>query len=303
MEVMHNTDFDFKTPESSPYSTIPSTPTRIGDYYYSAPTSPSRVSTYYQDFDDFLVVNEEEDEVVEEIVKDCGASVPFKWEEKPGKPKYLSQLYKKSEDDFMFDVGPGMERSSVSADEIFAGGKIRPHFSNQENDERMLNREKRRRIRGSHRRTQSVSAPEITSEYEFKEEESKQPELNKESESESSSSSKGFSKWSFKDLFLFRSASEGRASDKDPLHKYMPFYKKQEFYKRSSFRAIDSPNGSRTGSMRHVSAHELHYTLNRAVSEDLKKKTFLPYKQGILGRLAFNPALHAIANGFGISHR
>ncbi|KAK8624346.1 hypothetical protein V6N13_065693 [Hibiscus sabdariffa] len=99
----------------------------------------------------------------------------------------------------------------------------------------------------------------------------------------SSTSSKGSSrKWRLRDLLLFRSASEGRASDKDPLRKYSAsFFKKPEANKNSD------------GSRRKVSAHELHYTTNKAVSENMKKKTFLPYKQGILGRLAFN------SNGFG----
>ncbi|OMO74887.1 hypothetical protein COLO4_26453 [Corchorus olitorius] len=96
-----------------------------------------------------------------------------------------------------------------------------------------------------------------------------------------------------------RSASEGRAADKDPLRKYSSaFFKKPEEIKNSSFRSTDS-SGSNGGSRRKVSAHELHYTTNKAVSENMKKKTFLPYKQGILGRLAFNPAVHALANGFG----
>ncbi|XP_051123954.1 uncharacterized protein LOC127246555 [Andrographis paniculata] len=105
-------------------------------------------------------------------------------------------------------------------------------------------------------------------------------------------------KWRIKDFFLFRSASEGRAADKDPLKKYTAAVR------HSSFRVSDG-SGSGSGSRRknRVSAHEKHYTTNRAVSEDLKKKTFLPYKQGILGRLAFNPAVHALANGFGFSHK
>ncbi|CAI9786487.1 unnamed protein product [Fraxinus pennsylvanica] len=121
----------------------------------------------------------------------------------------------------------------------------------------------------------------------------------------SSSSTKSQKKWRFKDFFLFRSASEGRAADKDPLKKYteVPF-RRHEYLKNSSFRTIDSP-GSGSGTRRRgpVSAHELHYTINRSVSEDLKKKTFLPYKQGILGRLSFNPAVHALANGFGFSRK
>lgn len=36
-----------------------------------------------------------------------------------------------------------------------------------------------------------------------------------------------------------------------------------------------------------VSPHELHYTTQRAQTEELRKKTFLPYRQGLLGCLGF----------------
>lgn len=36
-----------------------------------------------------------------------------------------------------------------------------------------------------------------------------------------------------------------------------------------------------------VSAHELHYTENRALSQELRRKTFLPYRHGVLGCLRF----------------
>jgi hypothetical protein len=36
-----------------------------------------------------------------------------------------------------------------------------------------------------------------------------------------------------------------------------------------------------------VSAHELHYTANRAQAEELRRKTVLPYRQGVLGCLRF----------------
>lgn len=45
----------------------------------------------------------------------------------------------------------------------------------------------------------------------------------------------------------------------------------------------------RRGNRVAVSAHELHYKLNRAVSQEMRKKTFLPYKQGLLGCLGFVP--------------
>ncbi|KAH7846726.1 hypothetical protein Vadar_017409 [Vaccinium darrowii] len=120
----------------------------------------------------------------------------------------------------------------------------------------------------------------------------------------SPSSSKSKRKWRLRDFFLFRSASEGRAADRDPLRKYTAFFRRRENVKYSSFKSVEgSDSGSSLRRRGQVSAHELHYTANRAVSEDLKKKTFLPYKQGILGRLAFNPAVHALANGFGFSRK
>ncbi|KAE8653979.1 Acylamino-acid-releasing enzyme, putative isoform 1 [Hibiscus syriacus] len=96
------------------------------------------------------------------------------------------------------------------------------------------------------------------------------------------SSSKGSSgKWKLKDLLLFRSASEGH--NKDPFRKYSSFFRKPEdnYNKNSSFKSKDT-------SKRKVSAHELHYTTNKAASENMKKKTFMPYKQGILGKFSFN---------------
>jgi hypothetical protein len=45
-----------------------------------------------------------------------------------------------------------------------------------------------------------------------------------------------------------------------------------------------------------VSAHELHYTANRAQAEELRRKTFLPYRQGLLGCLGF-PSPYAFPRG------
>ncbi|GAV69031.1 DUF1645 domain-containing protein [Cephalotus follicularis] len=98
-------------------------------------------------------------------------------------------------------------------------------------------------------------------------------------------------KWRLKDLFLFRSASEGRASPRG----YTSFFKKHQDAKDANVRSTDS-SASVSVSRR---THGLHYTVNKAASEDLKKKSFLPYKQGILGLLSFNPSVHAVTNSFG----
>lgn len=117
-------------------------------------------------------------------------------------------------------------------------------------------------------------------------------------------SSRGNRKWKLKDLLLFRSASEGRATTgKDPLRKYAMVSPKRssssvaEDVKNSSFRSTDSVGSVSSRRRGPVSAHELHYTENRAVTEEMRRKTFLPYKHGLLGCLGFNPGLHEISRG------
>ncbi|KAL1539212.1 hypothetical protein AAHA92_27861 [Salvia divinorum] len=312
MEVLlpsQSPDFDFNSARSSPHASLPSTPRRLGEYYFSAPTSPSHITQFYTEFDEFLL----------DAARQSPA-VPFRWEEKPGTPK---PAVINDDLDFAFDVGrDDWETASLSAEELFDGGVIRPlKPPPRASPVRKQRSQARRMIQGAfsprHRKNgETSSAAERGRErgvalsrppsrraarslspmrddhqrYLWEEEAAQTGKAN--SVCAAAAPSKGQKKWSLKDFFLFRSASEGRAADKDPLKKYTAALR------RSSFRAIDSPGSRRKGP---VSAHELHYTVNRAVSEDMKRKTFLPYKQGILGRLAFNPAIHALANGFGLS--
>lgn len=53
--------------------------------------------------------------------------------------------------------------------------------------------------------------------------------------------------------------------------------------------------GKRRGSSQ--SAHERHYTANRAQAEEMRKKTFLPYRQGLLGCLWFSSRSYGAMNG------
>ncbi|XP_059638234.1 uncharacterized protein LOC132280129 [Cornus florida] len=341
----------------------PPSPKRFGEYYFSAPNSPKHFSGLYHDFDDFAVINNSSAR--------SSAAVPFDWEEKPGTPKSSKPSIIKNEDDFAFDVSQELDNLSVSAEELFDGGKIRPlklppqSLLHKRIDESATQKSpvrspishgkkiikeafsprrkkgidpfaaaaestckraehERGRERSSvspspssaHRGTRSLS-PFRVSKYPWEEQEQQQqlhntkqssssiipkPSLSSTTSSLSSSSSKGYKKWRLKDFCLFRNASEGRAMDRYPLKKYAALFKKHEDIKNASFRSLEgSYSGSSSNRRGPVSAHELHYTVNRAVSEDMKKKTFLPYKQGILGRLAFNPTVHALANGFGFS--
>ncbi|GFS46548.1 stress response NST1-like protein [Actinidia rufa] len=298
-----------------PYLCAPISPRSFGEYYFSAPPSPRHVSEFYLDFDDFAVTSN-------------AISVPFDWEEKPGTPK-SPNTNTSFGDDFAFDVSEELGKKTIPAEELFDGGKIRPFrppprsprkkkeidtFATEVENTRERTKNDRGRERvsslsssNSGRRGARSLSPHRVSKYPWEEEQQLQQKTEKKSPTSSkpalsSTTSKGSKKWSLKDFFLFRSASEGRAADRDPLKKYIALLKRREEVKSSSVRSIEGSNsGSNSKRRGPISAHELHYTVNRAVSEDLKKKTFLPYKQGILGRLAFNPAVHALANGFGLS--
>lgn len=343
-------EFDFNSARSSPQPSGPSSPRRFGQYYYtSAPTSPSRISEFYREFDSFFMMNDNDDDAAGRTSVNSSA-IPFGWEERPGTPKSRSPRSPR-EDDFAFDFSfsAEMEQASLTAEELFDGGKIRPlkppprlqvdeqagqkspllsprsprsslnpishgkkiireAFSPRNKKkadpfaaqtqikatqhERERGRQRRNDLSsGSRRATRSLS-PYRVSEYPWEDEQHQQPPPVKQPSVNSkpppppppaaaASSTKSSSrKWRFTDFLLFRSASEGRAADKDPLRKYSAF-KRNEDTRNTSSRSTDgSGSGRRKGQ---VSAHELHYTKNKAASRDLKKKTFLPYKSGILG--------------------
>ncbi|PKU87303.1 uncharacterized protein LOC110115651 [Dendrobium catenatum] len=104
-------------------------------------------------------------------------------------------------------------------------------------------------------------------------------------------------KWSFKDLLLFRSASEGRATgdrNKDVLRKYTAACLASKGKKGSG------GDESRSSSSRWASSpHAMHYAANRAAAEEMKKKTALPYKDSFLNWLRYAPALRSFGSTAG----
>ncbi|KAE8674741.1 hypothetical protein F3Y22_tig00111718pilonHSYRG00012 [Hibiscus syriacus] len=338
-------DFDFNSARSSPRSTAPCTPTRVGGggCFFSAPTSPARLSEFYREFDRFSMMGDRQCSR-----RSNSLAIPFDWEEKPGTPKSPRV---EEEDDFAFDFSEALEKTSLSAEQLFDGGKIKPlkppprlqveeynqknpllssprspksplsqgkkfireafsprkkkdrdpfetaiETSRNQTDELRRGRERERvedLSKNSSRRATRALSPYRVSTYPWEEEEEKQKQNESTISKPSSLNSKpsvssnkvSSRKWRLRDFFLFRSASEGHATDKDRFRKYSSsFFKKPQDNSKS--RDVGSVAG---GSGRKVSAHEVHYAPNEAVSENMKKKTFLPYKHGILGRLALNP--------------
>ncbi|KAL6500278.1 hypothetical protein OROHE_025644 [Orobanche hederae] len=139
----------------------------------------------------------------------------------------------------------------------------------------------------------------------------------------SSSSGRNSKKWIFLKDLLHRSKSEGRTNSKERFWSAISFSPAKEKKKKSSLSPALSPSSSRdekkggnetkeAGKVpacgkpangvwkRRVppSAHELHYTANRAQAEEMKKKTFLPYRQGLLGCLGFSSKSYGAFSGF-----
>ncbi|KAL2535253.1 hypothetical protein Fot_16644 [Forsythia ovata] len=140
------------------------------------------------------------------------------------------------------------------------------------------------------------------------------------SSSRSSSSGRNSKKWIFLKELLHRSKSEGSANNKERFWSTISFSpvkeknnspslspdsKKEETVvdtqKQKKGRKVPASGKPANGVWKRrepPSAHELHYTANRAQSEEMKKKTFLPYRQGLLGCLGFGSKSYSALSGF-----
>jgi len=303
-----------------PYASAPSSPRPFGNpeeyyCYTSAPTSPARAAAVYS----YLARGTDD------------------WEEKP------IMMTPKFGNEFGFSLGVGGQQELSTADELFDKGQIRPlkpqrselppkspkqsrgrwspsRGQRGKEEEKMTAKEAvKERGRGREMLPPATASSRSRREYSrslspLRGGEGVKTPGSSPSTSTTVKSSSGSRKWRLKDLLLFRSASEGRATgrgNKDPLRKYTllssSFNKRrpagggedQDSIKSSSgcFNKRGVGVGSSAGPS--VSAHELHYTANRAASEEMKKKTPLPFhRNSLFGCLHFNPAVRSITRGF-----
>ncbi|KAK8960044.1 hypothetical protein KSP40_PGU017219 [Platanthera guangdongensis] len=153
------------------------------------------------------------------------------------------------------------------------------------------------------------------------------------SSSRSSSSGRNSKRWVFIKELLYRSKSEGRANAKEKFWLSISFSPSKDkskpppiihspssplpscesSQKQSNKNASQSTSSSSTSTesskkpkttngiakrrLPAPSAHEKLYTANRAQTEELRKKTFLPYRQGLLGCLGFSSRSYGAMNG------
>lgn len=117
----------------------------------------------------------------------------------------------------------------------------------------------------------------------------------------------GSKKWRLKDLFLFRSASEGRAAgSKDPLFKYTMLSSSTSFAsphtQSQKLRSGDGSASMRKGRGSTASASDMPYAINRAAAEDVRRRTTTPlpfHRNSLFGYLRSNPAIHSISRKLG----
>ncbi|KAJ8430555.1 hypothetical protein Cgig2_019127 [Carnegiea gigantea] len=118
------------------------------------------------------------------------------------------------------------------------------------------------------------------------------------SSSRCSSAGRSSKRWVFLKDFL-RSKSEGRSNNKFWHNiSFSPAKEKKE-KKEPPVKKTPAPAVGKTPApAKRRSAHEVHYTAKRAQAEEMRKKTFLPYRQGLLGCLGFNSKSYGALNGF-----
>ncbi|XP_022769796.1 uncharacterized protein LOC111313390 [Durio zibethinus] len=137
------------------------------------------------------------------------------------------------------------------------------------------------------------------------------------SSSRSSSSGRNSKKWIFLKDLLYRSKSEGRGNGKEKFwtsisfspskekkiqiqdEKAPPSKHKLKENKQGVCKKVSSGKPANGVAKRRVppSPHELHYTTNRAQAEEMKKRTYLPYRQGLFGCLGFSSKGYGALNG------
>ncbi|XP_074311719.1 uncharacterized protein LOC141647440 [Silene latifolia] len=296
---------------STPYASAPSSPLNqtTSFFFHSAPTSPMHYGLTIDDGTGRSAIAPATSDA-----SSSAASFEFEFEFS-----------------YRFDStnSPEIGESMSTADELFLNGQIRPmklsaHLNTNQDDEIRIPRDLRLRSK-SRRRTRSMSpfrnttpfdwltesTPEKTSEIEMDGEKIEENVTKNGEQSSSSSrcSSAGRSskRWLFLKDFL-RSKSEGRSNSK--FWQNISFSPAKEKKTNGDAAVAESAveakksgggGGGKEGQVKKAaaaakrrSAHEMHYAAKRAEAEEMRKKTYLPYRQGLFGCIGFHSS-----NGYG----
>ncbi|KAL7204397.1 hypothetical protein ACSBR2_017464 [Camellia fascicularis] len=184
---------------------------------------------------------------------------------------------------FEFEFSSGFSPSDMSsADELFLNGQIRSmspqrtaQFQWQEHEENEASHH-HRILEFDDSENKEAETPSIDT-----------TPLGSASSSRSSSSGRNSKKWIFfKDLLDEKEKNRKETETQKQKQKQKQKRSKQVLPKKPiAGKPVNGVEKRRVP----PSAHELHYTANRAQAEEMKKKTFLPYRQGLVGCLGLCP--------------
>ncbi|GJU39259.1 hypothetical protein Tco_1192216 [Tanacetum coccineum] len=292
---------DIDSAVSTPYASAPSSPGLHAGFFYSAPTSPSHRNSTLEtaaggSFEFELTTGQP--------VIGTMTSADELFLNGQIRPMRLSSHLQCPQDAMTLDDGEGRGRDFTARD-----------------------RRRRARSMSPLRSTGAwiVESNEIDEINEGLKEEEEAHAPSSGASSRSSSVGRNSKRWVFlKELLLYRSKSEGRnrnprfwskkASESKtdeievPAVKMAPKKSKKAsesktdenevpVAKSAPKKAVNGGSVNRKMKGRR-SAHELHYTTNRAQAEEMRRKTFLPYRQGLLGCLGFSSKGYGAMNGF-----
>ncbi|KAL4339583.1 hypothetical protein GQ457_08G009440 [Hibiscus cannabinus] len=188
--------------------------------------------------------------------------------------------------------GSGLTGSMTSADELFLNGQIRPLKLSTH-----LERPPLLDIKPSRGRTRSMSplrhAAFVLNKDLCQKADSKNNGRISDTMSASSSDGRSSKKWVF--LKGFKSSKGEERSNNNNNKEKKPWNKSNGVVQECK----EKVSSKKKGGKRRVppSPHELHYTANRAQAEEMRRKTFLPYRQGLLGCLGFSSKGYGAMNG------
>ncbi|KAL8097090.1 uncharacterized protein LOC141684932 [Apium graveolens] len=195
----------------------------------------------------------------------------------------------------------------VYADELFDSGMIKPLKVYEDSDPLIVKGKNEKFLlkKGSDHRKDSRSSSssrvfELSPNFSANIQKERMEKSSLGSRSWSPSSSDWCKKWKLRDLLLFRSVSEGHASTKDDHGKKCRETVGFGFRDRSDFSEVKK-GGERRRKKEGISAHERLYVKNRRAGEEMKRKTFLPYRKTLLiGCSDLDPGVYEYCKGHAV---
>lgn len=317
---------------STPYVSAPSSPCRSfvagAGFFYSAPTSPMHYG--------FPAVPARSSAAgaLTPAVSDASSNASFEFVfsdrvDSPA-PEIGSSTMSSADELFLngqirpMKLSAHLQRPQPLAPLLDFGGELERE-SDDDNEERETfrrSRDLRFRDRSQRRRARSLSPLRSTAPFDWlcsddgfsssnKAAETEEREIGgggaqkeeREDEAETPAGSRSSKRWDFLKDFL-RSKSEGRSNNKFWHNiSLSPAKGKERERERVSNASTEPPEKVRVkkkspAPAKRRSAHEMHYAAKRAQAEERRKKTYLPYRQGVLGCLGFNSKSYGALNGF-----